>query len=153
MSMSMRFRDLGNRYSIEVEAENAGVISINGELILAGDMVSELSKGPRYRPRLDELRVEYIDHSHNERVVEYCQSLGLSDEEIFAAQMDTFKFMGAEMGIEFDEYVLEPLEEFLHGGSALIFTADPNEPITISQIDLYKPSDVPALLQLSAEAR
>ncbi len=153
LSMSMRFRDMGSRYSIEVEAENAGVVSINGEMVLAGDMVSELAKGPRYRPRLDELRIEYIDHSHNERVVEYCQSLGLSDEEIFAAQMDTFKFMGAEMGIEFDEYVLEPLEEFLNGGSALVFTADPTEPVTISQINLYKPSDVPALLQLSAEAR
>ncbi len=153
MSLSMRFRDLGDRYSVEVVAENEGVVSINGELILAGDMVAELSKGPRYRPRLDQLRIEYIDHSHNERVVRYCQSLGLTDEEIFAAQMDTFKFMGAEMGIEFDEYVLEPLEEFLNGGQALVFTADPNDPVALSQITLYKPSDVPALLQLSAEVR
>lgn len=153
MSMSMRFRDLGSRYSIEIDAENEGAVSINGEMILAGDMVSELARGPRYRPRLDELRIEYVDHSHNERVVEYCQRLGLSDEEIFAAQMDTFKFMGAEMGIEFDEYVLEPLAEFLNGGSALTFTADPNEPVAISHIALYKPSDVPALLQLSAEVR
>ncbi len=153
LSMSMRFRDLGSRYSIEIEAENEGIMSINGEMILAGDMVAEFAKGPRYRPRLDELRVEYIDHSHNERVVRYCQQMGLTDEEIFAAQMDTFKFMGAEMGIEFDEYVLEPLAEFLDGGSTLIFTANPNEPVTISQIGLYKPSDVPALLQLSAEAR
>ena len=153
MSMSMRFRDMGSRYSVEVEAENAGVVSINGEMILAGDMVSEFAKGPRYRPKLDELRIEYIDHSHNERVAEYCRRLGLSDEEIFAAQMETFKFMGAEMGIEFDEYVLDPLAEFLDGGSTLTLTANPNEPVTISQITLYKPSDVPALLQLSAEAR
>ncbi len=153
MSLSMRFRDLGSRYSVEVEAKNEGVVSINGEMILAGDMVAELSKGPRYRPRLDELRIEYIDHSHNERVVRYCQTEGLSDEEIFAAQMETFKFMGSEMGIEFDEYVLEPLAEFLKGGEALIFTADPNDPVAISQINLYKPSDVPALLQLSAEVR
>lgn len=151
MSMSMRFRDLGSRYSVEVEAENAGVISINGEMILAGDMVAELSKGPRYRPRLDRLRIEYIDHSHNERVRRYCRRLGLSDEEIFAAQMETFKFIGAELGIEFDEYVLGPLEEFLRGGSSLVFTADPNDPVALSQISLYKPSDVPALLQLSAE--
>lgn len=153
MSLSMRFRDLGSRYSVEVEAENAGIMSINGEMILAGDMVAELSKGPRYRPRLDELRIEYVDHSHNERVVRYCQTLGLSDEEIRAAQMETFKFMGAEMGIEFDEYVLEPLEAFLDGGEVLVFTADPNDPVAISQINLYKPSDVPALLQLSAEVR
>ncbi len=153
LSMSMRFRDLGSRYSVELEGENAGAISISGELILAGNMVTELAKGPRYRPRLDEMRIEYNDISHNARVVEYCRRLGLSDEEILAAQMDTFKFMGAEFGVEFDEYVLVPLEEFLTGGSTLIITADPNDPVALSQITLYKPSDVPALLQLTAEAR
>ena len=153
LSLSMRFRDMGDRYSVEVHAKDEGVFSVNGELILAGDMVAELMKGPRYRPRLDQLRIEYIDHSHNERVVRYCESMGLSDEEILAAQMDTFKYMGAEMGIEFDEYVLGPLEEFLNGGDAVVFTANPNDPVALSQINLYKPSDVPALLQLSAEVR
>ena len=55
-------------------------------------------------------------------------------------------------GIEFDEYVLDPYKEFIGGKSTLVVTAKPNEPITISQIDLYKPSDVPALLNLEATA-
>jgi len=56
------------------------------------------------------------------------------------------------MGIEFDEYVVDPYTEFLGGKSRLVITAKPNEPVSISQIGLYKPSDVPALLDLSAEA-
>ena len=58
---------------------------------------------------------------------------------------------GLENGIEFDEYVVEPYKEFLAGKSTFVLTAKPNQPINLSQIDLYKPSDVPALLNLSGE--
>ena len=54
-------------------------------------------------------------------------------------------------GVAFDEYVMVPYQKFLTGGSKFILTAKPNEPIGLSQIDLYKPEDVPALLNLSAE--
>ncbi len=56
------------------------------------------------------------------------------------------------MGIEFDEYVIEPYTEFVSGKSRFVITANPVEPISLSQIGLYKASDVPALLDLSAEA-
>ena len=49
--------------------------------------------------------------------------------------------------------MLDPYKEFLKGKSTLVVTAKPNEPIAFSQIDLYKPSDVPALLNLAAAAR
>ncbi len=68
------------------------------------------------------------------------------------AQLDSFKFVGEENGIEFDEYLLEPYMEYIGGKSTLVVTARPNKPIAISQIDLYKPSDVPALLNLEATA-
>ena len=66
--------------------------------------------------------------------------------------MDTFKFYGESNGIVFDEYMLEPYAEFLAGKSRIEITAKPNEPIALSQIDLYKASDVPALLNLEAKA-
>ncbi len=40
----------------------------------------------------------------------------------------------------------------LNGKSKLAVTAQPSEPVPINQIILYAPSDVPALLDLSAEA-
>jgi hypothetical protein len=49
--------------------------------------------------------------------------------------------------------VLIPYQKFLAGGSKFILTAEPNEPINLSQIDLYKPEDVPALLNLSAQVQ
>ncbi len=48
---------------------------------------------------------------------------------------------------------MEPYEKFLSGGSTFIVTARPTNPIILSQITLYKPTDVPALLNLSAEVR
>ena len=39
------------------------------------------------------------------------------------------------------------------GKSTLVITAQPTNPIAFSQIDLYSPSDVPALLNLAAVAR
>ena len=70
---------------------------------------------------------------------------------MIAAELDAFKAAGMQNGVAFDEYVLGPYEEFLNGGSKFVLTAKPTEPIALSHIDLYKPSDVPALLNLSAE--
>lgn len=90
------------------------------------------------------------DLSLNQRVEKYCASRGLSPEETMTARMDAFKHIGEANGIEFDEYLLEPYQQFLAGEPKITFTAAPNQPISLSQIDLYKPSDVPALLNLSA---
>lgn len=153
LSLGARFRQLDGRYAIEIESSSVEMWDVDAELILSGDMVSEFAKGPRYRPRMDELRIVYTDRSLNERVARYCQLQGLSAEQTAEAQLDAFRFFGSENGVEFDEFVIEPYKEFLAGKSSLIVTAKPNEPVSLSQISLYKPSDVPALLQLSAEAR
>lgn len=152
LSFSAHFRQLGERYAIEIETSSEDMWTADIELTMVGNMVKEFSKGSRYRPKMGELRIEYVDQSLNERVARYCRALGLTDEEILEAQLDAFRFFGEKSGIEFDEYVMDPYTEFISGKSTLIVTAKPNDPITLSQITLYKPSDVPALLQLSAEA-
>lgn len=152
MSVSAHFRREPSSYSMTLKSSVEDMWEIDAELTLAGNMVAELSQGPRARPKLSAMRIEYVDHSLNERVADYCGRLGLSDDEIVAAQLDKLAHFGKELGIEFDEYVVEPYTEFVGGKSKLIVTAKPVEPIAISQISLYKPSDVPALLDLSAEA-
>ena len=151
-SVSAHFHRGHNRYSLALKSSVEDMWDVDAELTLDGDMITEMSKGSRYRPRMESMRVEYTDRSLNSRVREYCDRLGLSDEQILAAQLDALKFFGKENGIEFDEYVIGPYTEFLNGKSTLIVTANPNEPVSLSQISLYKPSDVPALLDLSAEA-
>ena len=98
------------------------------------------------------MRVVFEDDSLNARIEKFCGRLGMSAEEIRAAQLEKLRYMGEVYGIEFDEYVIEPYTEFLAGKSTLVVTAKPTEPVSLSQITLYKPSDVPALLDLSAEA-
>lgn len=151
-SVSAHFRRGVSDYTVAVASAVKDMWNVEAELTLAGDMVTEMSKGSRYRPRMSSMRVEYVDQSLNERVADYCGRLGLSGDEILAAQLDKLKHFGEENGIVFDEYVIEPYTEFLNGKSKLVVTAQPSEPVSINQISLYAPSDVPALLDLSAEA-
>jgi len=151
VSMSAHFRRGVSNYSVSIASSIEDMWDLDAELTLAGDMVTELSQGPRYRPKLSAMRIKYTDKSLNDRVAAYCGRLGLSDEQVLTAQLDKLKFLGAENGIEVDEDVLDPYAEFIQGKSTLVVTAKPSEPVSLSQISLYKPSDVPALLDLSAE--
>ncbi len=126
---------------------------VDASIGMAGNMLTEMRKGAQYRPKLQQFSLEFIDRSLNERVREYCRKRGLSAEETLKAQLDAFKYAGEFNGIEFDEPTLDAYQEFLEGKSTLLAKARPNKPIAFSQIDLYKPSDVPALLNLEASAR
>jgi hypothetical protein len=151
-SISMTARNDDGQYSFEVDSSIDDMWDAEGTVVLSGNMMSELSLGTAYRPKLRELQIEYTDRSLKSRVEKHCASLGLSDEEIYRAQMASFQFLGESNGIIFDEYMLEPYKEFLNGKSTFLITARPNEPIAMSQIDLYNPADVPALLNLEAQA-
>ncbi|MGB5337134.1 MAG: hypothetical protein WBN07_16060 [Woeseiaceae bacterium] len=152
ISFAAYFRRDPSSYSVSVTSSVEDMWSMSAEFTLAGNMIAELSQGPRARPKLSAMRIEYVDQSLNQRVGDYCGRLGLSSEEIMAAQLDKLTQIGKSMGIEFDEYVVDPYTEFVGGKSRLVITAKPAEPVSVSQISLYKPSDVPALLDLSAEA-
>ena len=76
----------------------------------------------------------------------------LPAETVIAARVDAFQAAAGTSGIEFDEYVIDPYVEFLNGKDRFVITAQPIEPVNLLQIGLYKPSDVPALLNLTAEA-
>ncbi|MDH3337385.1 MAG: hypothetical protein OEM76_06125 [Gammaproteobacteria bacterium] len=153
MDMLMTIRDEESRFSFDMSVSMDEMWDMIVNVSLAGNIMSEVAKGAMYRPKLRDMRVEYTDKSLNQRVTKYCGERGLSAADTLKAQMDSFKFVGESNGIEFDEYMLEPYKEFLLGKSTLVVTAQPNEPIAFSQIDLYKPSDVPALLNLAAIAR
>lgn len=153
MSMSMYLRDENSKFIFDMRVNIEEMWDIEADVQLAGNMMTEMMKGPASRPKLGSMRLEYTDRSLNSRVVDYCGKLGLSELDTMRAQVDAFKYIGSSNGIEFDQYMLDPYKEFLKGKDTLVVTARPNEPIAFSQIDLYKPSDVPALLNLAAAAR
>ena len=153
LSVSMTVRDEESRYSFDMLIDMADMWEMDASIALAGNMVTEMSKGATYRPKLQDMRVKFTDQSMNQRVTDYCGELGLTPAETLRAQIDSFKYAGESNGIEFDQYMLDPYKEFLLGKSTLIVTARPSDPVAFSQLDLYKPSDVPALLNLAAVAR
>jgi hypothetical protein len=105
-----------------------------------------------YEPRLVNGRLEYLDRSLEERVMQLCTQQDLTEDAVIAARRDAFQTVASSNGIVFDEYVMDPYVEFLRGKDRFVLTAQPVEPVNLRQIGLYKPSDVPALLNLSAEA-
>jgi hypothetical protein len=151
LSMSMRYRQDQENLFLDVTADIVDMYRMNITVQLADRLTQESLIGGRYRPRLAEGRLEYFDLSLRERTVALCARQGLSESEIRAAQIDAFAAGGLENGLEFDEYVLEPYREFLDGKPAFVLTAKPNEPISFSQLSLYKPADVPALLNLEGD--
>lgn len=153
MSMYMGIHDEESRYSIDMQVSMDDMWDMDASVALAGNMVVEMMKGKAYQPRLGSMRIELTDRSLNGRVSEYCERRGLSAADTLRAQIESFQVFGESNGIEFDQYMIDPYKEFVLGKSTLVITAQPSNPVAFSQIDLYKPSDVPALLNLAAVAR
>ncbi len=153
MSMYMSISDEETRFSFDMQISMEDMWDMDANVSLAGNMVAELMKGPASQPRLRSMNIEFTDRSLNERMTKYCKQRGLSAAETIRAQIDSFEFVGETYGIEFDQYMIDPFKEFVLGKSTLVITAHPSSPVAFSQIDLYKPSDVPALLNLAAIAR
>lgn len=151
-SVRMGFRRGAGGVNVNVTTRFEDMWDANIDLVVAGDVSPASLAAQAYKPRMSSMRLEYKDLSFNERVRQNCRKQGLGEEEIMAAQLEAFRQFGIANGVEFDEYVIEPYTEFLKGKSTLVITASPNEPVALSQIDLYRPSDVPALLQLEATA-
>jgi len=148
ISLSMAYRQDERELFLDLTADIADMYRIDTTVQFADRLTPASLMGGKYRPRLAAGRLEYHDQSLRERTVELCARQGLSPDEIRVAQLDSFAASARENGLEFDEYVMEPYREFLDGRSTFILTASPGEPVNFSQIGLYKPSDVPALLNL-----
>ena len=153
LDMYMVLRDEDTRYSIDMDMSMADMWDVDASIEMDGNMIAEMSRGLAYQPRLRSMHIEYTDRSLNGRVATYCAAQGLSDADVIRAQVDSFKYVGESSGIEFDQYIIDPYKEFLLGKPTLVVTAKPNNPVAFSQIGLYAPADVPALLNLAAVAR
>ncbi len=153
MDLQMGYRKAGQNMVVDVRTDIHDMYDMIFEFTLDGAASPQSMAMGTYRPRLVDARLEYVDQSLEERTTRLCERAGLSPEEIVAAKLDAFMAFGANSGMEFDEQIVEPYKEFLQGKSRFILTAKPHEPVNISQIDLYKPSDVPALLNLTAAAQ
>ena len=153
MSMSMGYQQEDGKVLLDMWVDVDDMYAMKIDMTLDGALTPQALASNTYRPRMIDGRLEYQDQSLLEKTRALCRRQGLSDDEILAAELDAFQAAGIENGIAFDEFVVIPYQKFLAGGSKFVLTADPNEPINLSQIDLYRPEDVPALLNLSAQVQ
>ena len=54
--------------------------------------------------------------------------------------------------MELDAPLIQPYMDFLHGKQRFTLISAPPRPIDLTRVSLYRPSDVPNLLNLTAEA-
>jgi hypothetical protein len=153
MSSSIILRQDEANFIIETEFNVEDMIDLEMDAAIVGDVMSGVAMGARYRPTLHSLQMTFEDRSLNGRIEKYCTELGLTPEQILRAHLDSLRYFGKQNGIEFDRYVIDPYMDYLAGKSTLIVTARPREPIQLARISKYKPSDVPALLNLEAAAQ
>jgi hypothetical protein len=152
MSFAMYLRKSGSSESMKMTASIDEMWDAELDLTLAHGTQAALTINPMASRKLSELKLVLTDRSINERVSKYCEQLGLSPEETLQARLDALHFLGESNGIVFDEYVIDPYKEYLAGKTNLVVTAEPWNPVNLTQIGLYKPSDVSALLNLTATA-
>ncbi|HET6629577.1 MAG TPA: hypothetical protein VFG91_07360 [Woeseiaceae bacterium] len=147
------YRQVDGKLLIDVSTDVAEMYDLSMVLTFDSMPTPQTVMMGAFQPRLVAGRLEYVDRSLEERVMKLCTEVEkLPVETVIAARVDAFQAVGSANGIEFDEYVIDPYIEFLNGKDRFVITAEPIDPVNLLQIGLYKPSDVPALLNLRAEA-
>ncbi len=152
MSMSVVLRQAEANFITEIDFSVEDMIDVEVDATMVGGIMSGAAMASGYRPTLHNLHMKLTDRSLNERVQKYCTRLGLTPEQITRAHVDALQYFGKQNHIEFDKYVIDPYKEYLAGKPTLIVTARPREPLQLARITKYRPSDVPALLNLEAAA-
>lgn len=153
ISTSVTLRQAETHFITEMDFDVVDMIDVEIEASMDGDLMSGAAMGASYQPRMRSLQIEITDQSLNKRVEKYCTELGLTPEQILRAHLNALQYFGKKNHIEFDKYVTDPYQEYLAGKSKLIVTAKPRKPLDLARIKKYKPIDVPALLNLEADAQ
>jgi len=145
------FRREGDRLTIDFGAHVEDMYDLDVTLTLGGIAdPTALARGAK--PLLVDARMDYVDRSLNGRILAYCAEQQVSADEVIAAQILELETVARSSGMELDAMLIGPYTEFLRGKQRITVTSKPNRPVDLTRISLYKPSDVPNLLNLTAEA-
>ncbi len=147
----MVFRREADNVKMDLGAHIADMYDFDLTLTLSGIAdPTALARGAR--PLLVDARMDYVDRSLNDRILAHCAEQQVGPDEVIAAQIVEIETLARQSGMELDAMLIEPYTQFLRGKQRLTVTSQPSRPVDLTQIGLYKPSDVPNLLNLMAEA-
>jgi hypothetical protein len=151
VDLNMTFRRDGGQLVISFGADVEDMYGVDVELTLEGiSDPTALARG--VWPLLVAGRIDHVDRSLNDRIMKYCTELEVMPEDVIAAQLREVHTLARDNGMELDALIIQPYTDFLLGKQRFTLIAQPPRPVDLTQISLYKPSDVPNLLNLTAEA-
>jgi len=150
MDLNASLRTVATHLVVELGAEIEDMYELDVQLTLEGADPRAMARGAR--PLLVGGRLDYVDRSLNDRIVRHCAEQQVTREDVIAAQMREIQAIARDSGMELDAPLIEPYMDFLLGKQRFTLTSAPPRPIDLTRVSLYKPSDVPNLLNLSAEA-
>ena len=151
MDFDMSFRTDAGRLVMTVGADIEDMYELDFEATFEG-MADPTAMARGARPLLVGGRLDYVDRSLNERILKHCADEQVTRDDVIAAQVREIQAVALERGVELDAMLLEPYTSFLSGKQRFTLTSAPPKPVDLTRVSLYKPSDVPNLLNLAAEA-
>ena len=149
--LTMSFRRDADRLIVAFGADVEDMYDVDVELTLEG-ISDPTSMARGARPLFVGGRLDYVDQSLNERIMKHCAERQVTPEDVLAVQLREANELAREAGMELDALIIQPYTDFLLGKQRFTLTSQPPRPVDLTRLSLYKRSDVPNLLNLTAEA-
>jgi hypothetical protein len=151
LDMNASFRRVESELVIDFGVHAENMYDVDVELTLEG-LADPTAMMRGAKPLFAGGRIDYVDRSLNARILKHCAEQKVTPEDVIAAQLRQVQKMARESGMELDDLILQPYTDFLLGKQRFTLTSEPVRPVDLTRLSLYKPSDVPNLLNLTAEA-
>jgi hypothetical protein len=149
--MNVSYRRDGSKLVVSLGTDVENMYDLDVEFTLEGIQdPTAMVRGAK--PLFVGGRIDYVDQSLNGRIMKYCAEQQVTPEDVLAVQLREVHELARQSGMELDALIIQPYTDFLLGKQRFTLIAQPPKPIDLTRLSLYKPSDVPNLLNLTAEA-
>lgn len=149
--MSLSYRRDGTKLVMSLGTDVENMYDLDVEFTLDGIQdPTAMVRGAK--PLFVGGRIDYVDRSLNGRIVKHCAEQQVTPEDVIAVQLREAHELARQSGMELDALIIQPYTDFLLGKQRFTLISQPPKPIDLTRLSLYKPSDVPNLLNLTAEA-
>lgn len=150
-SFSYRLEELEDEVELGFEVSIDDIYEFGGDVRFQGGL-RDFASGRLSRTLMTGFALRGTDISYGDRTYERCAALGVDRATAKKALLNQTLRSFEEMGFVPDERLLEPLRasaEAEHKHFRVI--GDPPQPVDLSRMNLYSPTDMPALLGVDLE--
>jgi hypothetical protein len=148
--LNLSYRRDGTKLIMSLGTDVEDMYDVDVEFTLEG-IQDPMAMARGAKPLFVGGRVDYVDQSLNGRIMKHCAEQQVTPEDVIAVQLREVHELARQSGMELDALIIQPYTDFLLGKQRFTLIAEPPKPIDLTRLSLYKPSDVPNLLNLTAE--